>query len=1052
MKKLAHSALVLLLTSWISHAQLANGSSAYEISANDINNNGYSLTAAMAGGKSACIDFMATWCGPCWSFHTSQILKNVHNNLSALTTVVMIEGDFATNTNCLYGSSGCTGKGTQGNWVAGVPYPIIDLTSSNGGSVMNDYNVNYYPTLYVISPDFRVWEIKNRSYDEYYNWIVHSFSLNATAQVTHSTCGDNGRVDLTPTGGYSLLKYKWSNGATTEDLVNIPGGTYSVTVTDANGYFESYGPWTVDGPSRRVGIVSQTVVHNDCFGFQKGRISVQVSYGTPGYNYSWSNGGTTNEIKDLPAGSYTLTITDAAGCTTTRNYQITEPPLLTGKILVGHETCDSRNGFIAITAQGGTRPYYYDIGSGKKTNSVFDKLKGGTYKVILTDSKNCLYQEEAVLDATHKPKTVAGAPHDLICGRDTVFLEGFGTETGNDLVYTWSTRGGLIAGDSNNLQIRAVKEGVYFLKVKNLITGCENTDSTRVFEKRILPDIAVSADTFINCYHPSAELEGLSKNQHARHFWTRLESTFKDTSSRIRVGEGGKFVFHVLDTITGCAARDTVFVREDLRKPYVEFIPVTNLSCVLQELRLDASPSENGPDFTTEWITGDGNILEGSSGYRPLVDKGGTYVMILTDKRNGCQSVESYFLLQDTLHPRIEFPPIQDLSCKRSELVLENIHDDASWSYSWMTQDGNILDSAEKKSVRVDQPGWYQLTVLNQRNGCQSRKDQRVFKQTEPRSSWSHQTEDLKVTFADQSEGVPRSWHWEFGDGTVSAGQNPVHTYANPANYDVCLTVGNDCGQSTSCRLMAIGSTNRDLNFSTWEISHISCHGGSDGRIGLTVQGGIPPYVYEWSQGGRDSVLTSIQAGDYSVTVTDQAGTRIQRSFVIKQPSALELAELKVVPVTAQNLGSIKLTISGGVPPYAFVWSHGGSTADVDSLQKGSYWVEVRDANGCILNLGPFEIIDVSSIQDADDLIHLELMPNPARHAVQIKYSFSGISEDSPVRIVLMDLQGVIKKEHRSGASENSLMMDLGGLPGGLYILDLRSPAGHVRRKLQVLH
>jgi len=1049
MKKIAQTALLVILSTIVSFAQLANGSSAYEISANDINNNGYSLTAAMAGGKSACIDFMATWCGPCWSFHNTQILKNVHNNLSALTTVVMIEGDFATNTNCLYGASGCTGKGTQGNWVAGVPYPIIDLTSSNGGSVMNDYNVNYYPTLYVISPDFRVWEIKNRSYDEYYNWIVHSFSLNASAQVTHSTCGDNGRVDLNPTGGYATLKYKWSNGATTEDLVNIPGGTYSVTVTDANGYFESYGPWTVDGPSKRVGIVSQNVVHNDCFGYQKGKITVQVSYGTPPYNFSWSNGGQINEIKDLPAGSYTLTVTDAVGCTTSRNYQITEPPLLTGTILVGHETCDSKNGFIAITATGGTRPYFYDIGSGKKTNSVFDKLKGGTYKVILTDSKNCLFQDEAVLDATHKPKTVAGAPQDLICGKDTVFLEGFGTETGNDLVYSWSTRGGIITGDSNNLQIRAVKEGVYFLKVKNLITGCENTDSTRVFDKRILPDLQISADTMINCYHPVVELKGQSKNSHTRHFWTQLQSNFLDTSSSIRIGVGGKYVFHVRDTVTGCEAKDTVVVIEHLTQPYVEFKPVENLSCKLGRLRLDASLSDSGTDFVPEWITGDGNILEGATGYQPLVNQGGTYVFILTDKRNGCQSIESYFLLQDTVLPSIEFQPVNDLSCKRSEVILENQNHELSWSYSWFTLDGHILDSTWSKSVRVDKPGVYHLNVLNQVNGCSSEKSLAVLKQENPVSSWSHQVEDLMVRFKDLSVGVPRSWFWDFGDGTFSIEQNPVHQYAGQANYDVCLTVGNDCGQNISCRLMAIGGSNRDLNFSAWEIGHVSCHGGSDGRINLIIQGGIPPYRYEWSQGTTDSLLNSIPAGSYSVTVTDQAGARIQRSFVIKAPTPIELADVKIENITAQGLGKISLTITGGVPPYEYLWSHGGNSETEENLLKGSYQVEVTDANGCSIVLGPFEIIDVSGLDQVQDQGFLDLIPNPAKDEVRIHYQFNSVSENDPIQILIADLQGKVLYEIHTRSGTDRLTLDLSGLAAGLYVVDVICPSGHLRRKLQ---
>ncbi|MFN8332195.1 MAG: hypothetical protein U0T81_13440 [Saprospiraceae bacterium] len=75
----------------------------------------------------------------------------------------------------------------------------------------------------VISPDFRVWNIVNRSYQEYCDWIVQSFSLNAIATVTNSACGDNGSIIMDVTG-YNTKSYKWSSGETTKkDWSIFPG-------------------------------------------------------------------------------------------------------------------------------------------------------------------------------------------------------------------------------------------------------------------------------------------------------------------------------------------------------------------------------------------------------------------------------------------------------------------------------------------------------------------------------------------------------------------------------------------------------------------------------------------------------------------------------------------------------------------------------------------------------------------------------------------------------------------------------------------------------------
>ena len=94
----------------------------------------------------------------------------------------------------------------------------------------------------------------------------------------------------------------------------IRDSTYSVTITDVNTYFKEFGPFTIDGPTKRVDIVSSQLIHVKCFNEPTGSIFINVNYGTPPYNFNWSNGNTTDAPDNLKAGTYTclLYTSDAA--------------------------------------------------------------------------------------------------------------------------------------------------------------------------------------------------------------------------------------------------------------------------------------------------------------------------------------------------------------------------------------------------------------------------------------------------------------------------------------------------------------------------------------------------------------------------------------------------------------------------------------------------------------------------------------------------------------------------------------------------------------------
>jgi len=221
------------------------------------------------------------------------------------------------------------------------------------------------------------------------------------ANVTDLTCnGDaSGAIDLTVLNGQTPYTYTWSNGATTEDLAGLDGGAYTVTVNDA-GECSDIITVTVSEPAA-IGISNIDITNPTCSA-SDGTIVVSVENGIGPFTYDIDGLGisqSSNTITGVPAGDYTVTVTDANGCTAFIPVTLTGTDAPTATIAVTQAPdCEESNGTLTVTATGGTPPYAYIWDdAAAQTTATATSLSGGTYTVIVTDAGGCSVTESITL-------------------------------------------------------------------------------------------------------------------------------------------------------------------------------------------------------------------------------------------------------------------------------------------------------------------------------------------------------------------------------------------------------------------------------------------------------------------------------------------------------------------------------------------------------------------------------------------------------------------------------------------------------------------------------
>lgn len=286
-------------------------------------------------------------------------------------------------------------------------------------------------------------------------WVVtqsvtyNSFVINTN--VVNETCTGmaDGSVAVTITGGASPFTINWSNGQNGTSINNLSAGNYSVTITDANNCTETASVTLSANPPPTASI---STVDASCFGFSDGQITAVVSNGTAPYTYAWNPptiAGNVPVATSLPAGNYTLTVTDINTCNSVSQITINEPPLLTYTYTTVDLLCfGESDGTIDITTTGGTPPYSYTWLPNVSTSANASNLTAGTYLVTITDAQGCDTTASIVIN--QPPELILTTTNDFFACIDEPVTIG-SSAVGGVPPYIFDWDNGLGTGDSFNL-------------------------------------------------------------------------------------------------------------------------------------------------------------------------------------------------------------------------------------------------------------------------------------------------------------------------------------------------------------------------------------------------------------------------------------------------------------------------------------------------------------------------------------------------------------------------------------------------------------------------
>lgn len=866
--------------------------------------------------------------GLCSGTYTIQIIDG--NGCSPPTATVVVplpqpallvpNGTF-TNVLC---SLACNGTATVAPTGGTLPYTYIWTPS--GGT--NATATGLCPGTYTCTI-----EDANGCDTTYVVTITQPTNLTVTVGSTGNPIPCNGQctatATATPGGGTPPYSYSWApGGQTTQTITGLCAGTYTVTVTDANLCTRTQ-TITITQPPALTLSISTTNNPLLCNGFCNATAAATVGGGTPAYSYSWSPGGQTTQIATgLCANTYTVTITDANGCTITGTVTITQPPALTLSISTTNNPLTCFGQCIATataTAGGGTPAYTYLWNPGGMTTSSVTGLCANTYTVTVTDANNCTITQTVTItqppqitiaiSTTNNPLQCFG-----MCNATATANVGGGSPPYS---YSWNPTG------QTTQTATGLCVGTYTVTITDNL-GCTRTATVTVTQPTLLT--TTQSSTILQCFGDCTANLGVSAfggTAPYQYVW----APGGQTTSSITGQCAGTYSVTVTDA-NGCTSSQVITVNQPT--PLNIFTGTTNPSCAAG---CDGSASALGgggnAPYTYLWAPG-GQTTPGITGLCQ-----GTYTVTVTDA-SGCSMTATVTI---TDPPPVNANVIfQNVLCNgqcNGSATANPSGGTAPYTYAWAP------GGQTTASVTGLCAGSFTVTVTDA-NGCSISQIVNITQPPPLVAQIGATTTSCNICNGTATANpvggtAPYTYVWNPGGQTTQTA-----TGLCPGAYTVTITDANLCTATAVANVLQtvqiVITTSADT---------LDCNGDNDGIATANAVGGSLPYSYLWNPTNQSTqTATGLSAGTYTVTVTDANGCFGTAVVTFTDPPALTLSTSGTNLVcNSVCIGTATATPGGGTPGYTYSWNTVPvqTTQTATGLCAGTYTITVTDANGCTI-------------------------------------------------------------------------------------------------------
>ena len=738
---------------------------------------------------------------------------------------------------------------------------------------------------------------------------------------------NDGSININVSSGTSPYSFSWNNGATTEDISNLASGSYTITITESNNC-ETIESFTIDEPAA-INLTASTSDLN-CFASNDGDINLSVNGGTGSYNFIWSNGAASQNIMNLTAGSYIVTVTDANLCESIETYQVLEPTALLATPSPSALDCfNDTNASIELDVNGGTAPYSYLWNTGASTQNI-DNLSGGIYAVTITDNNDC----EFILSNIQ-----IDTPNEIVSDFEITGIDCFGETNaaiqsnisgGNgNLTYLWNT--GATTSNISNLS-----PGTYTLSITD-ITGCELIESVTIVEPAAI-NIVVSS-TNINC---SGETNGAidlsvdGGNEPYTFTWSNGAIT-EDISNLSE----GTFLVTITDNNACQSIESFEITAPTLLTGSTAIIPIACFGD--NNASIEIIGTGGTAPYAYLWSTG-----ANTQSINNL--SGGTFAVTMTDN-NGCEFIESGIEVNspDQLLTNTTFTPIDCTDGQNGSILSSPSGGTGSYSYLWNT-------GATTPNLFNLGSGTYTLTITDA-EGCEVVETSTLINPTA--LSINQTTVPISCNgFSDSYIDLSVSG----GTGAYTFIWNTGATIDDLYNlgagfYEVSISDANGCQEVAAYTITEPDGLDPQTN-----VIAVSCEGVNNGSIQTNPVGGTPPYNYSWNTGATTQNLSNLTTGGYMLTLTDANNCQITNFYSVNEVDGLFI-DFVPDPISCFGANDATLTanVSGGTGVYTYLWNTGATTETIENLSPGFYQLTVVDNGNCEAEQF-FEVIDTEQI------------------------------------------------------------------------------------------